>query len=180
MQDLKYTVEGTNSSVMTVLLGVLMIFAHLAIPTPGMAAIKANGLSGAIISEYYQGVRKQTLPLIKKVRKKYKVNGLSIALVDGGELVWAEGFGYADIRRKKKAAAETIYRIGSISKPVTATAVMQLADQKQIDIDHPLQEYLPEFNIISRFQATADSISVRSVLSHHSGLPTDIRKGDVE
>ncbi len=177
MQYLKHTLAGTSSSVMAVLLGAVLIFAGLAVPASGMAANKVKGKSSAIISDYYRGIRKQTLPLIKKVRNKYKVNGLSIALVDDGELVWAEGFGYADIRRKKKATAETIYRIGSISKPVTATAVMQLADQNHIDIDQPLQEYLPEFNVISRFQATADAISVRSVLSHHSGLPTDIRKG---
>jgi len=177
MQDLKSTVEGTNSSVMAVLFGVALIFAYLAVPTSGMAAAKAKGGKGAIISEYYQGIRKQVLPLIKKVRKKYKVNGLSIALVDGSELVWSEGFGYADIGRKKKATAETIYRIGSISKPFTATAVMQMVEQEIFDLDRPLQEYLPEFNVLSRFQATADNISVRSVLSHHSGLPTDLRKG---
>jgi CubicO group peptidase (beta-lactamase class C family) len=122
-------------------------------------------------------VRKQTLPLIEKVKKKYKVNGLSIALVDRGELVWAEGFGYADLRRRKRATAETIYRIGSLSKPITATAVMQLAQQKLIDIDKPLKTYLPEFNVRSRFQATAEDVTIRNILSHHSGLPTDLRKG---
>lgn len=141
------------------------------------AAPVASSGTSYVLDENYGGVRKQTLPLIEKVKKKYKVNGLSIALVDRGELVWAEGFGYADIRRRKKATAETIYRIGSVSKPITATAVMQLAQQKQIDIDKPLKTYLPEFNVRSRFQATAEDVTIRNILSHHSGLPTDLRKG---
>ncbi len=173
-------VRANNSSTpghgrVAILLCTLLSLLFLATPTITLA--KSKGGSSAVIKESYKAVRKQTLPLIEKVKKKYKVHGLSIALVDGDELVWAEGFGYADRGKKKQAQADTIYRIGSISKPVTATAVMQLADKKQIDIDHPLQEYLPEFNVLSRFQATADTISVRSVLSHHSGLPTDIRKG---
>jgi CubicO group peptidase (beta-lactamase class C family) len=153
--------------------GVLLCLLVAAYPAMTLGA----GGAATTIKESYKNVRKQTLPLVEKVKKKYKVNGLSIALVDGGELVWAEGFGYADRKRKKRANAETIYRIGSVSKPFTATAVMQMVEQKVFDIDRPLQEYLPEFNVISRFQATADAISVRSVLSHHSGLPTDIRKG---
>jgi CubicO group peptidase (beta-lactamase class C family) len=141
------------------------------------AAPVASPGSSSVLDKNYSGVRKQTLPLIEKVKKKYKVNGLSIALVDRGELVWAEGFGYADLRRRKRATAETIYRIGSLSKPITATAVMQLAQQKLIDIDKPLKTYLPEFNVRSRFQATAEDVTIRNILSHHSGLPTDLRKG---
>jgi len=156
-----------------VLCGALLFVAGL----PGAVLAQGKLQAGAVLSDEYHGIREQVLPLIKKVKNKYKVNGLSLALVDGDELVWSEGFGYADRSKKKQAKAETVYRIGSISKPVTATAVMQLAEQKQIDIDNPLQEYLPEFNALSRFQATAEEITVRSVLSHHSGLPTDIRKG---
>ncbi len=177
MCDPESTSNVSRPGVMPVLLGVVLAIMQLITPTPGLAAARGESAAVATIDERYKEVRKQTLPLITKVRKKYRVMGLSIALVERGELVWAEGFGYADRSRKIRATADTIYRIGSISKPITATAVMQLAEQKRINLDQPLQNYLPEFSVQSRFQTTADSITVRNLLSHHSGLPTDIRKG---
>ena len=75
------------------------------------------------------------------------------------------------------ASASTIFRAGSLAKPFTAMAVMQLAERGEIDIDQTLTGYLPELSIRSRFDTTAEPITVRSVLSHHSGIPTDLNKG---
>lgn len=155
----------------------VIIFLLMSQSYQALAAVKGSADSSSVLIENYKKVRTQALPLIEKVKKKYKVNGLSIALVEGDRLVWAEGFGYADRGRRKKATANTIYRIGSVSKPITATAVMQMAQKKLIDIDKPLQAYLPEFNVRSRFQATSQDVTIRNILSHHSGLPTDLRKG---
>lgn len=63
--------------------------------------------------------------------KKRDVKGLSIALVDDQQVVWVQGFGYADIASKVPATKDTVYRVGSISKLFTASAVMQLAEQNQ-------------------------------------------------
>jgi CubicO group peptidase (beta-lactamase class C family) len=114
--------------------------------------------------------------LIRKEMKKHDVTGLSIALVDDQRVVWAAGFGYADRDGKVPAAPETVYRAGSISKLFTDSAVMQLAEQGKLDIDQPLQRYLPEFSIGSRFAAT-QPITPRTIMTHHSGLPSDLLKG---
>ncbi len=114
--------------------------------------------------------------LIKKEMKKNDVTGLSIALVDDQKVVWSEGFGYADKAGNVPATPETVYRVGSISKLFTATAVMQLAEQGKIDINKPLQSYLPEFSIKSRFTDTGP-ITPRSIMTHHSGLPSELLKG---
>lgn len=114
--------------------------------------------------------------LIKKEMKKYNVTGLSIALVDDQKVVWAEGFGYADKANNVSATPDTVYRVGSISKLFTATATMQLAEQGKIDIDKPLQTCLPEFSMKSRFP-DAGPITPRSIMTHHSGLPSDLQKG---
>lgn len=98
--------------------------------------------------------------------------GMSIALVDDQKIIWAEGFGYADEKNKIKATPDTIYRVGSITKLFTATAAMQLAEQGKLDIDQPLQHYLPQFSINSRF-GDAGPITARTIMTHHSGLPTD-------
>lgn len=104
------------------------------------------------------------------------VEGLSIAVVDDQQIVWSHGFGYSDTANKISATPETIYRVGSISKLFTDTLVMQLAEQGKLDIDKPLQTYLPNFSIKSRFP-NADPITPRNIMTHHSGLPGDINNG---
>ncbi|HEX2965667.1 MAG TPA: serine hydrolase domain-containing protein [Syntrophorhabdaceae bacterium] len=108
--------------------------------------------------------------------KKNKVTGLSIAVVDDKGVIWADGFGYADKEKNIKATADTIYRAASLSKLFTATAVMQLAEQNRIDIDEPLNTYLPDFSIKSRFPDKSQ-ITPRNLMSHHSGLPYNYYKG---
>ena len=108
--------------------------------------------------------------------KRYNVPGLSIAVVDNQRLVWAQGFGYADRERRIPAGAETVYQVGSISKLLTATAVMQLVDQGKINLDAPIQDYLPHFYMKSRWADTGP-ITPRELLSHHAGLPTYYLKG---
>ena len=124
----------------------------------------------------YSSTKDTIRALIKKDMKKWKITGLSIALVDDQGVVWAEGFGYADQAKRIPATPETIYRAGSISKLFTATAVMQFAEQGKMDIDKPLQTYLPEFSIKSRFPS-GGPITPRTLMTHHSGLPTDLMKG---
>lgn len=129
-----------------------------------------------IIPGNYDYVKERVTWLAKKEMKKNQVVGLSIAIVDDQRTVWAQGFGYADKKEKKPATAETVYRIGSISKLFTAMATMQLAEQGRIDIDQPLQRYLPEFSVKTRFSNT-DPITPRSIMTHHSGLPSAVAKG---
>ncbi len=108
--------------------------------------------------------------LIEKEMADADVTGLSIALVDDQQVVWAQGFGYEDKVANIKASPDTVYHLGSIAKVFTATAAMQLAEQGKLDIDQPLQKYLPEFSIKSRFGDTR-GITPRNIMTHHSGLP---------
>ena len=124
----------------------------------------------------YSPAREYVSALIRQEMEKQQVTGLSIALVDDQKVVWAEGFGYADKARKIAATPDTIYRAGSISKLFTATAAMQLSDDGLLNIDQPLQRYLPEFSIKSRFPEAAP-VTPRTLLTHHSGLPSDLLKG---
>ncbi|NOU43433.1 MAG: beta-lactamase family protein [Methyloglobulus sp.] len=114
--------------------------------------------------------------LIEDQMAGQEVEGLSIAVVDDQHVVWAQGFGYADTANKTPATPETIYRAGSISKLFTDTLVMQLAGQGKLDIDKPLQTYLPDFSIKSRF-TNAAPITPRNIMTHHSGLPGDVGRG---
>lgn len=69
---------------------------------------------------------------------------VSVAVFIGDEVVWAKGWGWADIERRVPASAETIGRIGSISKSVTAVAMMQLVERGVFELDDPVAAYFPE------------------------------------
>ena len=96
--------------------------------------------------------------------------GLSIAIVHDQTLVWARGFGVADAETARPATPDTLYRIGSITKLFTATAVMQLRDAGKIRLDDPLATYLPWFEIA---RAGGKAITVRHLITHTSGLPRE-------
>src|SRR5437899_2708143 len=74
-----------------------------------------------------------------------RIPGVQVAVAVNGKLVWSEGFGYADAERKKPVTRETQFRIGSVSKPLTATAVALLYEQGKVDLDAPVQRYVPSF-----------------------------------
>ena len=107
---------------------------------------------------------------IAEEMRKHKVVGLSIALVDDQTTLWSEGFGLADRESNKAATEHTLYRTGSVSMLLTASAVMQLVEQGEMRLDDPLSEYLPEFSVDSRFPDSGP-ITLRQLLTHHSGLP---------
>lgn len=133
--------------------------------------------AGTAVTAEIQPLRDALAPLIEAARERFEIPGLSLVLVRNDQVLWAEGFGFADRGLGLAAGPETVYRAGSLAKPLTATAVMQLAETGRIDIDQPLSAYLPAFSIRSRFDTTAAPITVRSVLSHHAGLPSDLNKG---
>lgn len=92
---------------------------------------------------------------------------LSVALVDDQEIVWARGFGFVDARGKAPATAETVYRVGSVSKLFTDIAVMRLVEQGQLDLDAPVTRYLPDFKPRNPFDKP---ITLRQLMAHRSGL----------
>jgi CubicO group peptidase (beta-lactamase class C family) len=98
------------------------------------------------------------------------VKGLSVALVDGPQIVWMKGFGMADVENRIPATADTLYYIGGPSKIFTAAEVMKLSEEGKIGLDRPLSKYVRDFSIHSRFKK-AKAITVRSLLANHSGLP---------
>lgn len=113
---------------------------------------------------------------IDAIMQASHVVGLSIALVDDQTVVWSQGFGYADQAQGRKATPDTMFRAGSISKLFTATAAMQLAEQGKLDIDQPVQNYVPKFAMKSRFPGT-EPITPRLLMTHHAGLPDTYLKG---
>ena len=90
--------------------------------------------------------------------------GLSVAVVQNGEFVWSAGFGMADLENSVPATSQTIYRLGSISKPITATAAMVLWERGKLDLDSPVQKYCPAF------PQKPWPITTRQLLGHLGGI----------
>ena len=82
---------------------------------------------------------------ISKFMTESQTPGVSAAVVQDGELVWSAGFGMADLENSVPATSNTLYRLGSISKPLTATAAMALWEHGRLDLDSPVQKYCPAF-----------------------------------
>jgi CubicO group peptidase (beta-lactamase class C family) len=101
--------------------------------------------------------------------------GLTVALVDGNRTVWLRGFGSADRARNVPVTQNTLLHIGSVSKTMTAAAVMQLVQEGRVKLDAPLARSVPGFSLRPRFHHSV--ITVRSVLDHHSGIPGDLFNG---
>lgn len=92
----------------------------------------------------------------------------SVAIMDEGELVYAEGFSMADREKSIPVDKNTVFNIGSISKMFVATSIMLLVDEGKVALDNPVTNYLPEFTMADeRYQ----DITVRMLLNHSSGLP---------
>ena len=108
--------------------------------------------------------------------KKNKVTGTSIAIVDNGEIVYATGYGFSDLENEKKADANTIYGIGSITKAFTALSVMQLQEQEKLKVTNSIKDYLVDLDIENPFN-DGNQIYINDILSHTSGLPSDVING---
>lgn len=101
-----------------------------------------------------------------------RVPALSVAVQRGPELLWSKGYGKLDAAGKRAAGADTIYGICSISKLFTAVAVMQLWEQGKFSLDDDIGKLLPGF-AFQRSDPDSGPISVRSLLTHSSGLPRE-------
>jgi CubicO group peptidase (beta-lactamase class C family) len=92
------------------------------------------------------------------------IPGLSAAIALDRQLRWAEGFGVADLENGVAARAETVYRLGSVSKPITATAVLQLWERGALDLDGPVQKHCPSF------PEKPWPVTARQLLAHLGGV----------
>ena len=95
--------------------------------------------------------------------------GIVVGVVSDQQLVWAKGFGYADVKAKIPMSPETKFRMASHSKLFTAIAIMQLREEKKLGLDDPVEKYLPWFKAAPAGDDDGQ-ITIEQLLSHSSGM----------
>ena len=118
-------------------------------------------------TEKYAETAKHLEQIINHELADKGIPAISIVLVDDQKIVWAKGFGFADLDKKKPATADTVYRVGSLSKLFTDIAIMQLVEQGKLDLDAPVTKYLPDFKPKNPFNKP---ITLRHLMTDRSGL----------
>lgn len=150
--------RGATSLALLVVLG--LVFAH-------SAPREAETVQNVAAQGEYPQVADALSKFIQHEMQDKQLPAFSIALVDNQQIVWAQGFGYADPDKEIPATAKTVYRIGSVSKLFTDIGVMQLVERGELDLDAPIQKYLPDFHPRNPFHT---NITLRQLMSHRAGL----------
>ncbi len=140
----------------------LCLFALLAIPNAVPFIVPASAQQTATVLPAQQ--LQQIEATIQDWLTTTKAPALSVAIVTDNQLRYAKGFGISDLENRIPATAKTAYRLASITKSLTATAIMQLVEKGKIDLDAPIQKYCPAF------PEKQWAITVRHLLTHQSGI----------
>jgi CubicO group peptidase (beta-lactamase class C family) len=123
---------------------------------PAQAQETAPKLSADRIAQVDQAVQ--------AAMEKGKIVGLAIGIIDQGEVVYLQGYGFADQDNQVSVTSKSMFRWASVSKPITAVAAMQLVDKGQLDLDADVRQLVPEF------PDHGATITMRHLLSHQSGI----------
>ena len=146
----------------TVLLALLLQIT-LGVNIPGLAQTRNAPPRAAVSATQYKEELKQFDDFVARQMKFDKTPGLTIGFMKD-DFVWAKGYGFADLENKVPAKAESAYRLASVTKPMTAVALMQLVEKKKIDLDAEVQTYVPYF------PKKKWPVTVRQVLGHLGGI----------
>ena len=142
------------------------------------------GLVAATAEETQPAQPKSVSAAVKPFVDDGNLAGAVMLVANKDKTLDAESIGWADIAAKMKMPLDALFWIASMSKPITATALMMLVDEGKVKLDDPVEKYIPEFKDVvvpdekvekgktpTKFRKPSHPITVREVLSHTSGLP---------
>ena len=140
---------------------ILLVVAFLGpVPSP----VRAQGRPGAQEVIVLEEAVTQCRSVTRELMADQKIPGLSISVWIDGRFVWSEGFGYSDMETRVPVWPHTRFRIGSISKPLTAAALAKLYEAGRLDMDSPVWHYVPSF------PDKEHPITTRQLAGHLAGI----------
>jgi len=129
-------------------------------------ALVEQGLSRAI---QVRGQAPEHFSILERMTF-YHVPGVSVAVLDGGRITWAKGYGVKDVGTGERVTPETLFQAASISKPVAAAAALRLVEEGVLDLDTPVNEYLKRWKVPENGFTREAPVTLRRILSHTAGL----------
>ncbi|HEU4851736.1 MAG TPA: serine hydrolase domain-containing protein [Telluria sp.] len=123
-----------------------------------------------------RGAPARTMKLSDRMRELH-VPGVSIAFINGGAIEWVRAYGVADAASGRPVAPNTLFQVGSVSKPVAAVTVMRLAVQRKLDLDENVNLRLVGWRVPEGPFTAQRPVTARTLLSHTAGMPQDQRFG---
>jgi CubicO group peptidase (beta-lactamase class C family) len=108
-------------------------------------------------------------PFVKALMAEWKVPGLAIAVIKDGNVLLMKGYGYRDVQRRLPVTPRTLMPIGSNTKSFTATLLGMLVDEKRLEWDRPVREYLADFRLAD--EVAERLTTARDLLSHRTVCP---------
>jgi CubicO group peptidase (beta-lactamase class C family) len=101
--------------------------------------------------------------------EQYKVPGVSIAVINHGDIEWAQGYGMADVEEQRPVTTETLFQAASISKPVVAMAALSLVEQGMLGLDEDVNGKLISWQVPENEFTTKNKVTLRRLLNHSAG-----------
>jgi len=124
-------------------------------------------VESSLRTEYY--VNGDSLISIIDKMKELKIPGLSLAVIDNFEVVWAKGYGIEDVETNNKVDVNTIFQAASISKPFTAYATMKLVQENKVELNKDINTYLKTWKLVDNNLAETKKVTFKNLLSHNAG-----------
>jgi CubicO group peptidase (beta-lactamase class C family) len=141
--------------------GILLVASAL-----GRGALAAQGVATPVplTPPRYDGAIRTSRALVERLVSEAALPGLSVAVAVNGEIVWSEGFGYADVENRIGVTPLTRFRIGSVSKSLTVAGMMAMVEAGRLDLDASIQRHVP------RFPDKGHTITARQLAGHLAGV----------
>ncbi len=128
------------------------------------------GLTGAVIAA--EGSKVITWSLAKRM-KRHRVNGLSVAVINGGAVEWAKAYGVADAGTREPVTPHTLFQTASVGKMITAVAALQLVKAGRIGLDEDVNRKLTSWQVPENEFTAKEKVTLRRLLSHSAGFTDD-------
>ncbi len=108
------------------------------------------------------------------IMQKWNIPGAAVAVAKNGRLVLARGYGYADVENKVQVQPDSMFRIASISKPITAAAILHLAEQRKVDLEAKFLDILTDYTVPADADPRLRNVTIRHLLEHAGGWNRDV------
>lgn len=129
---------------------------------------KIGQVENGLRPEYF--IKGDKLKSMMDLMKETNTPGISVAVIHNSEIVWTKGYGVVDIETQKPVNTNSIFQAASISKPLTALAVMKLVQDGKLDLDENINSYLKTWKLLENEFTAKYKVTLRSLLSHTAGI----------